>query len=547
MARVRNAPNGSQCAAPEFVGTEGDHELILATLSRLQTPGLLLTLKTLLRIEEAEGASIGGQFLGLLRQPDVSIAIRTIVGYLVRQQRRVLAQGAPSPSSAPESGLATVKMVAVKKLTEKICAEGREQRPAAAPEGGTTSPDSEVALSDGRFIQHAFEIIFDRGCRAHELSDFQLRLHRKEMSRLTLIAHLCAESLKEADAERANEARHDGRSFDVMGTGERVTQAHWQARAAQLKPVDQDTGHSRFALKAGRRLAISAIASLYKGGRFIQRFLDNITNQTCFDEYAELIIIDANSPDSESQVIKSYQARHRNIKYIRVDQRIGIYEAWNIGVAEARGEYLTCTNLDDLRRHDSLELQAATLETLPFVDVVYQDFFYSFDPVLTFEEVARYGYRSNLPLVTRRSLLSYNPPHNAPMWRRRLHDELGGFDTSYQSAGDYDFWMRCAAAGKIFYKLNDPHVVYYQNPEGISTRPGTRGFEETRSVHRRRDRELLSELLVMPFTEFCHRHLPDLPPQLDDGSQDRARHCQRALRRCALERKYRRPTVGVAA
>jgi hypothetical protein len=216
-------------------------------------------------------------------------------------------------------------------------------------------------------------------------------------------------------------------------------------------------------------------------------------------------------------------------------------------VAEARGEYLTCTNVDDLRRSDSFELQAATLDALPFADVVYQDFFYTFDPALTFEEVASFGYRSCLPQVSRYALLACNPPHNAPMWRRRLHDELGLFDTSYESAGDFDFWMRCVAAGKTFFKLNDPHVAYYQNPEGISTRAGTRGFSETKAVHRRRDREIVSELLVMPIAQFRERLLHLLPATSEDGDPDRARLCQRALNECARRIKHRSPTLRAAA
>ena len=51
---------------------------------------------------------------------------------------------------------------------------------------------------------------------------------------------------------------------------------------------------------------VSAIASLYKGGRYIEQFLENITTQTIFDR-SELIIIDADSPEGEEQTIEKYQ------------------------------------------------------------------------------------------------------------------------------------------------------------------------------------------------------------------------------------------------
>ena len=62
-----------------------------------------------------------------------------------------------------------------------------------------------------------------------------------------------------------------------------------------------------------------------------------------------------------------------------------------MGVEIARGHYLTNTNLDDLRRHDSIALQAALLDKNDDVDVVYQDFYYSLNPHLTLEKIAACG------------------------------------------------------------------------------------------------------------------------------------------------------------
>jgi hypothetical protein len=88
------------------------------------------------------------------------------------------------------------------------------------------------------------------------------------------------------------------------------------------------------------------------------------------------------------------------------------------------------------------------------------------------------------------------------MWRKSLHDELGLFDTRYRSAGDYEFWLRCVVAGKNFRKINTPHVVYYQNPKGISTRPDTRGMEEFYDVLRRYSSKLMSRTLLLSRQDF---------------------------------------------
>lgn len=240
---------------------------------------------------------------------------------------------------------------------------------------------------------------------------------------------------------------------------------------------------------------------MYKGGKYIDKFLENITNANYFAS-CELVIVDANSPENEYKIINKYQRKYKNINYIRLDNIIPIYKAWNIAIKESSGEFITNANLDDLRRDDSFANQAAVLSTLSFVDIVYQDFYYSFDHTLSFDEVAAIGIKSNLPIVTKNNILSLNPPHNAPMWRRKLHNELGLFDERYESAGDYEFWCRCALNDKLFYKTNDPHVVYYQNPEGLSTRPDSKGALESNRITLEYSSKLLSGPILMNNNDY---------------------------------------------
>ena len=257
--------------------------------------------------------------------------------------------------------------------------------------------------------------------------------------------------------------------------------------------------------QASRR--VSVLCSLYRGGEFIEEYLDNITSQTIFREHCELIVIDANSPENEGETIERFARSFPQIVYRRLPFRAGIYAAWNAGVEISRGEYLTNANLDDLRRADSLEIQAATLDSLPFVDVVYQDFLYSFEPHLSFEDIAAVGVVSDLPIVTPHNLMRFNSPHNAPMWRRSVHDAIGLFDETYRSAGDYEFWVRACRAGKTFFKTNDPHVAYYVNPQGISTSGNTRGIEEARMISKRYWHTLSPPPAVEEMPDFSRRHL----------------------------------------
>jgi GT2 family glycosyltransferase len=240
---------------------------------------------------------------------------------------------------------------------------------------------------------------------------------------------------------------------------------------------------------------VSVICSMYAGGAYIRPFLENITNQVGFENH-ELIIIDAASPDGEAAVIEEFQAQHSNIRYYRQSDRIGIYAAWNIGVELSRGRYLTNANLDDSRNAYSIDEMAALLDEHADVDVVYSDVLYSVEPHVPWNELAHINVKTDLPPLTTWNILEFNSPHCAPMWRRSLHDDQGLFDAEFVSAGDWEFWVRCANAGKRFHKLPEPLIAYYVNPDGISTSRDTQGIREQWAI-----REKYIDMLLRP--ELC--------------------------------------------
>ena len=229
----------------------------------------------------------------------------------------------------------------------------------------------------------------------------------------------------------------------------------------------------------------SIIASLYRPSEFLDSYLGNLLEQTIFAECEFCLVLVDPTPE-ELDLASSFARSYSNVKLEVIPELIGIYKAWNIAVAMSSAPYLTNANADDLRRRDSLELQVKVLDQFNWVDVVYQDFYYSYDSTMAWEHVAAINARCELPHVLPLSLLAgVNAPHNAPMWRKSLHTELGMFDEVLQSASDYDFWLRCADAGKQFFKIRDPHVAYFLNPNGLSTRPDGPGSSEPGIVQAR--------------------------------------------------------------
>ena len=222
--------------------------------------------------------------------------------------------------------------------------------------------------------------------------------------------------------------------------------------------------YSPFFVLASPRVSI--ITSVYNADIYIEGFLKNITQQTLFPN-CELLLINADSPGNEYEIIKKYLKKYKNITYIALGKDPGIYGVWNYAIHCAASDYITNANVDDRRNSDSLEEQLAYLELHPEIDLVYSDYL----TTLVINQVYP-GDSNTLRAVMPEfstSLLYQSFPGPHPLWRKSMHKKYGLFDASFSSLGDIEMWNRAAFNGAIFKKLAGISGLYYDNPEGIST------------------------------------------------------------------------------
>ncbi|MBI5510712.1 MAG: glycosyltransferase [Deltaproteobacteria bacterium] len=189
-------------------------------------------------------------------------------------------------------------------------------------------------------------------------------------------------------------------------------------------------------------IRVSALVSVYNAERFMRAALEDLVAQTLFAHgELEIIVINSGSPQGEETIVKEFQNRHANIKYVRTERET-IYAAWNRGLRLASGTYLTNANTDDRHRPDGLELLANALERSGS-GVAYAD------ALITRGENETLGTNAadrvfRWPRFSLRQLLMHSVFGPQPMWRRSLHDEIGLFDPKYTVAGDYEFFIRAA-------------------------------------------------------------------------------------------------------
>ena len=280
------------------------------------------------------------------------------------------------------------------------------------------------------------------------------------------------------------------KSFVMLGQRfdpEKWLQAAKNVREAlEKKALESPTGaNSKTSIEWSKKEFkndVGVIVSLYRCEAFLPFFLESLKRQTIFSE--SQIYVGAVQPSNfELNLLNQFSFENSNVIFEIFDYRAGIYEVWNHGVRQTTSQFLTNMNVDDLRRDDSLELQAQFLKNHESIDVAYQDVYLSFEANAEWPLIEGVGLSTSLPHVSLPMMnLGFNPPHNAPMWRRRVHDEVGLFDETFKSAGDFDLWVRAFINGSKFLKMGEIHASYYFNPEGISTTAGGASLDETSRI-----------------------------------------------------------------
>jgi glycosyltransferase involved in cell wall biosynthesis len=175
----------------------------------------------------------------------------------------------------------------------------------------------------------------------------------------------------------------------------------------------------------------------------------------------ECIIVDDGSTDETLQLAQALMLADGRVRFLS-QQNCGPSAARNRGLEEARGRYVQFLDADDLLEREKLKLHVDHLDQHPGDGIVYSDvrYFPDEDPTNRFyglsgEEgpwVALIA-ESQEPILTK-LLLGNIMAVNCPLVRKSTLEEVGAFDEAIRGCEDWDYWLRCAAAGIHFAYLS---------------------------------------------------------------------------------------------
>jgi GT2 family glycosyltransferase len=190
-----------------------------------------------------------------------------------------------------------------------------------------------------------------------------------------------------------------------------------------------------------RQPLVSIVIPCYNCEKWVSKTIDSCLGQTYPN--IEIIVVDDGSTDGSLNVLRRFLPRIT----LETGPNRGGNPARNKGFALSKGEYIQYLDADDYLEPDKISGQVQCLEETK-ADVVYSDWRHqihiSGGRSSYLGKIHVSGYQPDI-LATMLSDLWVNG--GAILYRRRVVEEVGGWDESLLAAQDRDFFTSTALAG----------------------------------------------------------------------------------------------------
>ena len=204
---------------------------------------------------------------------------------------------------------------------------------------------------------------------------------------------------------------------------------------------------------------ISVIIPTYNRAGTILRSVESVLNQT--EKDLELIVVDDCSTDNTIEILK--QIDDKRLSVIKLEKNSGACHARNVGIENAKGDFIAFQDSDDEWKPNKLERQLAVC-LRKNAGVVFCGLERFDDPNgknKPFPDLKKSGFYGFGALVERSRVST----QTIFAKREIFNDYL--FDVNVRRGQDYDWTIRASQKYRFYY-LNDPLVKQFLTPNSIS-------------------------------------------------------------------------------
>lgn len=208
---------------------------------------------------------------------------------------------------------------------------------------------------------------------------------------------------------------------------------------------------------------VSVIIPVYNASNYVAKAINSVLAQG-YNNY-EIIVVDDGSTDETREVLNGYEDR---IRYV-YQNNAGPAKARNTGIKQARGDYITFLDADDLWLPDKLEKQLSFFNIHPQYSLVFTDMQHIVGANVIHKSYLKeknYQYLSSGSIYENllRECFIFTP---TVMVKRECLERVGFFNENLRIAEDYDLWLRIADKFQIGF-LDQPLVIRNRHKNNLT-------------------------------------------------------------------------------
>ncbi len=243
---------------------------------------------------------------------------------------------------------------------------------------------------------------------------------------------------------------------------------------------------------------VSVIVSTFNSGGYVKDTLLSILAQSY--QNLEIVVVDDASTDNTAEVVNALNSD--KINFISLSENHGgPSKARNIGIKNARGEYIAIFDSDDLMLPGRIESVVSKMDEFPELGMVCTDavkFDVKGDYPYNHLNQKHYGRFNSLKtrcVGTNFYIIDKKQAFNCLFYenfvqtssvtiRKNVFDNIGNFDESLTNADDLDMWFRISCCYNLGY-LDEICVKYRIREGSITTRAAKLGDNRIRVIRKR--------------------------------------------------------------
>jgi len=206
---------------------------------------------------------------------------------------------------------------------------------------------------------------------------------------------------------------------------------------------------------------VSIIVPVYNVENYIEKCLESVKNQS-YTKF-ECLIVNDGSKDKSIDLAQSFIDGDSRFKILNKPNG-GLASARNFGIKHSIGDFIAFLDSDDAWMADKTQMQLALFSSNTDADLVYSK-------CEILEETKCYPYTgasysgSPLELLYANTIIGSG---SSVMMRRKVFENIGGFNETLKSFEDLEYWFRAAIYNFKFYYCEEIGVTIFKRSSSLS-------------------------------------------------------------------------------